>query len=93
VVRLRDILISGKAVSIGGRDFIQSIWRDITERKKALEDLQISEANYRTIFDSANDAIFVHDTESGKILSVNRLLTRGVRETYGRGYQHRRTAS
>ncbi|MHC4889546.1 MAG: PAS domain S-box protein [Planctomycetota bacterium] len=68
---IRDILVSSKSISIGGRDFILSIWRDITERKKALEDLQISEANYRTIFDSANDGIFVHDTESGKILSVN----------------------
>ncbi len=68
---IRDILVSSKSISIGGRDFILSIWRDITERKNALEDLQISETNYRTIFNSANDAIFVHDIENGKILSVN----------------------
>ena len=68
---MRDILVSSKSISIGGRDFVLSIWRDITERKNALEDLQISEANYHTIFDSANDGIFVHDIENGKILSVN----------------------
>jgi PAS domain S-box-containing protein len=41
------------------------------EHKKTIEALRRSEANYRTIFDTANDAIFVHDTKSGKILSVN----------------------
>jgi PAS domain S-box-containing protein len=42
------------------------------EYKKTNEALQRSETNYRTIFDAANDAIFVYDTGSGKILSVNR---------------------
>jgi diguanylate cyclase (GGDEF)-like protein/PAS domain S-box-containing protein len=31
----------------------------------------LTEANYSAIFNSANDAIFVHDIESGKILDVN----------------------
>ena len=55
----------------GGENIAISIGRNITERKKAMETLRISEANYRSIFDSANDAIFVHDIENGKILSVN----------------------
>jgi len=46
-------------------------WR-LIRRKRAEEALQKSEANYRTIFDSANDAIFVHDIESAKILSANK---------------------
>jgi PAS domain S-box-containing protein len=45
--------------------------QDITERKRTEEALRASEANYREIFESANDGIFVHDLESGKILSVN----------------------
>jgi PAS domain S-box-containing protein len=45
-------------------------WR-LIRRKRAEEELQKSEANYREIFNSANDAIFVHDIESAKILSVN----------------------
>ncbi|MHC4557041.1 MAG: MEDS domain-containing protein [Planctomycetota bacterium] len=45
-------------------------WR-LIRRKRAERALQKSEANYRAIFESANDAIFVHDIESAKILSVN----------------------
>jgi two-component system, cell cycle sensor histidine kinase and response regulator CckA len=52
---------------------------DITERKRAEEALQRSEANYRTIFDSMNDAIFVHDAETGVILDVNQKMC----EMYG----------
>ncbi|MHC4544779.1 MAG: MEDS domain-containing protein [Planctomycetota bacterium] len=51
----------------------QGKWEIIegAEHKKTIEALRRSDANYRTIFDAANDAIFVHDTENGKILSVN----------------------
>jgi PAS domain S-box-containing protein len=38
-----------------------------------------SESNYRTIFDTANDAIFVHDMTTGAIVDVNRKAT----EMYG----------
>ncbi|HZC19199.1 MAG TPA: response regulator, partial [Rubrobacteraceae bacterium] len=41
------------------------------ERKRAEEALRASEASYRAIFDSSNDAIFVHDLETGAILDVN----------------------
>lgn len=52
---------------------------DITERKRAEEKLVKSEANYRAIFDSANDAIFIHDLETGDILDVNKKMC----EMYG----------
>jgi PAS domain S-box-containing protein len=52
---------------------------DITARKAAEEALRTSEANYRAIFDAANDAIIVHDIETGKILDVNRRMC----EMYG----------
>jgi PAS domain S-box-containing protein len=45
-------------------------WR-LLRRKRAEDALHKSEANYRAIFNSASDAIFVHDIESVKILSVN----------------------
>ncbi|UCF17656.1 MAG: GAF domain-containing protein, partial [Phycisphaerales bacterium] len=38
--QIRGILVGSRAISIGGRDFILSIWRDITERKQAEEDLR-----------------------------------------------------
>ena len=37
---IRDIHVSCRAISIGGEDFIQSIWRDITKLKRAEKVLQ-----------------------------------------------------
>jgi len=31
--KIRDVLASSRVISIGGKDFVQSIWRDITDRK------------------------------------------------------------
>ncbi|WP_298232963.1 PAS domain S-box protein [uncultured Azohydromonas sp.] len=49
------------------------------ERLNAAEALRRSEASYRAIFDAAEDAIFVHDWDSGAILDVNAKAC----ETYG----------
>ncbi len=46
--------------------------RDISERKFAEDALAASEANYRAIFDAANDAIFVLDIETFNVVDVNR---------------------
>ena len=48
-----------------------AISADITERKRADEALRVSEASYRAIFDAAEDAIFIHDVETGAIVDVN----------------------
>jgi len=32
------------------------------------------EENYRSIFDSANDALFIHHIDTGKIISVNQTV-------------------
>jgi two-component system cell cycle sensor histidine kinase/response regulator CckA len=44
---------------------------DMTEQKRVEEELRLSEQNYRQIFNAANDAIFIHDAETGSILDVN----------------------
>ncbi len=62
---------------------------DITERKLAEEALRASEANYRAVFDTANDAIFVHDTDTGAILDANQKAT----EIYGYTTEEFRQAS
>ncbi|MFH0781214.1 MAG: PAS domain S-box protein [Pseudomonadota bacterium] len=53
--------------------------RDITDRKKADESIQSSEAKFRTIFDSVHDAIFIHNVESGAIVDANQRMC----EMYG----------
>ncbi len=45
---------------------------DLTEREKALRLVEASEKRYRLLFDSAADAIFIHDFE-GHMLDVNRI--------------------
>jgi hypothetical protein len=42
------------------------------ERVRVQEALRASEASYRAIFDLSNDAIFVHDPESGEVVDMNR---------------------
>jgi PAS domain S-box-containing protein len=57
-----------------GRSFdamAQDIANDISERKRASDALRASEASYRSIFDAAEDSIFVHDPQTGAILDVN----------------------
>ncbi len=41
----RDILVNSKPISIGGKVYLQSIWTDITERKKA-EDALAEQASF-----------------------------------------------
>jgi len=50
-------------------EFVYAI--DITERKAAEAALQQSEENYRTIFNSGNDAIILHDAVTGRLLDGN----------------------
>ncbi len=45
------------------------------EHKSTIEQLRESEENYRSIFDAVNDAIFIHDEDSGDILDVNIKMT------------------
>jgi PAS domain S-box-containing protein len=41
------------------------------ERVRATESLRLSEASYRAIFEASEDAIFVHDWDTGKILDAS----------------------
>ncbi|UCE74281.1 MAG: PAS domain S-box protein [Methanomassiliicoccales archaeon] len=67
---VRDILVTCRAISIGGSDFLQGIWRDITESKRAEEALKESEEKYSNLFQKSNDAIFLHDLD-GNVIDVN----------------------
>ena len=45
---------------------------DVTDKKKAKEELLFQEIHYRTLFDNAGDAILIHDFD-GRIFEANRI--------------------
>ncbi|KKN31300.1 hypothetical protein LCGC14_0825290 [marine sediment metagenome] len=45
---------------------------DVTEQKKASESLKASEERYRSLMDSAYDAIFLADAETGILINANK---------------------
>lgn len=66
----------------------RTILRNISERKRAEELLQESEARFRLLFEGANDAIFLADAETGILthcnLAAETLLGRNRAEIVGR---------
>ncbi|MDD3847158.1 MAG: PAS domain S-box protein [Syntrophorhabdaceae bacterium] len=62
--------IGSTGIAVGDIPYIMGIFHDITDRKLAEEALKTSEGNLRTILDSVNDAIFIHNID-GKIIDVN----------------------
>ena len=75
-VQLRGVPLE----SLKGDDtFCKVGMTDITERKLAEEAIRASEANYRSVFETANDAIFIHDADTGGFLDANCKAT----EMYG----------
>ncbi|MCK4694851.1 MAG: PAS domain S-box protein, partial [Candidatus Cloacimonetes bacterium] len=59
------------AISTDEKDqILHTVWRDITKRKKAEEELKISEKKYRTLVENIQDGVFaIHDA---KMLFVNK---------------------
>jgi len=53
------------------------------ERERADDALRASEASYRAIFEASEDAIFVHDLDSGRILDINQKAC----DIYGYAYE------
>jgi PAS domain S-box-containing protein len=66
MTQLGPILKDGKVVAV------TMAATDITEMKKVHEALRESEEKYRTLFENANDAIFLADTKTNIILDANR---------------------
>lgn len=69
--QLRDVHVITQALVLSGKTVFHTIWRDITEQKRADEARRRSEEKFRTLFDSANDGIFVLDPE-GNLIDANR---------------------
>jgi len=51
----------------------RKLFKEILERERAEEELRESEKRYYTLFENANDAVFIADTETGKLLYANKM--------------------
>jgi PAS domain S-box-containing protein len=66
-----DVEFVSNTYVVDGRHVIQCNIRDITERALAAHALGASEARYRRLFETAQDAILILDQASGKIMDAN----------------------
>src|SRR4030065_692813 len=68
-----DVLLSVRLTTIGDREFLQTICRDVTERKRAEESLHLSEQNFRDSIENSPLGIRIV-SEDGNTLYANRAL-------------------
>src|SRR5207244_6864891 len=73
--QLVPVEISAAVTELGGRAVVQSIFRDITERKRAEGALRESEERYRGLFEDANDLVYTHDL-AGNFTAINKAAER-----------------
>ena len=71
---VRHLQVFRKEVLWNGERQFQTVYLDITERKRAEEALNVSETRYRRLFESAKDGILILDAETGKVVDVNPFL-------------------
>ena len=64
----------GRAIQINGADYLEGLILDITERKKAEQQLKKSEKRYRALFNSSHDAIMTLEPPDWKFTSANPTL-------------------
>ena len=81
-------VLSRKPMTKG--EFVESILKIFAvraaaelERQRAEETLRRSEASYRALFEASEDAVFIHDWDSGHVIDVNRRAC----EIYGYTYE------
>jgi PAS domain S-box-containing protein len=63
--------VSSRQVSFGDRAYVQSILRDISERRRTEDRLRDSEAQYRLLFRSNPHPMWVYDLATLRFLAVN----------------------
>jgi PAS domain S-box-containing protein len=71
----RTVIWVMMTAALSNDDWIVCSIVDITESKRTKDELIESELRYRTLFDGASDAIFLHDLD-GKIFETNVIATR-----------------
>ncbi len=78
-LELLNLLSAQMALSLDNARLYQQAQIEIAERKVAEASLLESRQKFKTIFDSVNDAIFVFELSTGKLLDVNKTMC----EMYG----------
>ncbi len=62
--------ISSNVININGRKVLQGVFRDISERQKAQNQLRESEKKYRDLIETMSDGVY-RSTPDGKFLEIN----------------------
>ena len=77
-----EVSLNASAIRDEAGNILQSrsVWRDITERKRAKDALRVSEARYRLLLESISDAIYVLDHE-WRYVMVNDTAARSVHKS------------
>ncbi|MFX0072151.1 MAG: PAS domain S-box protein, partial [Candidatus Hermodarchaeota archaeon] len=75
----RDILVSAKPVEIRGKKYIQAIWKDISDTKKAEQKLKDSEEKYRELFEKSPISLWKDDFSNIKKY-IDNLKAQGVED-------------
>lgn len=71
---VKPVQIYASMTLVAGKQAIQGIFEDISDRNKVAEALEISELRYRRLFETAKDGIIILDAESGVIDDINPFL-------------------
>lgn len=84
---IRDVHVIAQLMVLSGRTVFHTIWRDVTEHKRADEALFESEKKYRDLFENANDAIFIVGPDL-RYIDVNNRATELFGFFEGRIFDH-----
>jgi len=69
-----DVEVSLNRLELFGDVYLQTIWRDVTERKKVDEALRQRESAFRSLFEDSPVSIIIHDSKDGSIIEANKRM-------------------